>query len=154
MYKYQKNNLCNSQIPVTQVPVTQIPVTPTPVTPTPVTQVPVTPTPVTPIPVTQMPVTPTPVTPIPVTQMPVTPTLITQMNVWEQCGGYNIENKNCYNSICIKYSNYYSQCLPFELDKNMLCGQDDKKDINWKYNKCKNGLKCIQINESMDYRCI
>jgi hypothetical protein len=74
-------------------------------------------------------------------------------NVWEQCGGNNIESKICKDSICIRYSPYYSQCLPNELEKNALCGQNDGKDINWMYNKCKSGLVCKAQLNSMDFRC-
>jgi hypothetical protein len=76
------------------------------------------------------------------------------VDVWGQCGGNNIDNKECNNSVCIKYSIYYSQCLPYELEKNTLCGQDDGKEIKWFYNKCKNSLKCLKMPSSMDYRCI
>lgn len=73
-------------------------------------------------------------------------------NIWEQCGGNNI-NKKCNNGECVKFSPYYSQCLPNELDYKALCGQDDNKEIKWFYNKCKSGTKCIKYNNSMDYRC-
>jgi len=76
------------------------------------------------------------------------------VDVWGQCGGNNIDNKECNNSVCIKYSIYYSQCLPYELEKNTLCGQDDGKEIKWFYDKCKNSLKCLKMPSSMDYRCI
>lgn len=75
------------------------------------------------------------------------------VNVWEQCGGQGIQNKKCNNSVCIKYSPYYSQCLPNELEKNELCGQDDNNEIKWKH-KCRDNLKCIQLPNNMDYRCI
>ena len=74
-------------------------------------------------------------------------------NIWEQCGG-NINNKKCKNSNCIKFSPYYSQCLPYILTKNMLCGQNDKKEINWIYEKCENGSKCQNFENSQDFRCI
>ena len=74
--------------------------------------------------------------------------------IWGQCGGNNTENKECINSACIKYSIYYSQCLPYELEKDTLCGQDNGKEIKWFYDKCKNNLKCIKMYSSMDYRCI
>ena len=74
--------------------------------------------------------------------------------IWGQCGGNDTENKECINSACIKYSIYYSQCLPYELEKNTLCGQDDGNEIKWFYDKCKNGLKCIKMPSSMDFRCI
>jgi hypothetical protein len=74
--------------------------------------------------------------------------------VWEQCGGNGVNNKECINSKCIKYSPYYSQCLPDKLEKNALCGQDDNKEIKWKYNVCINGLNCLPMQGSMDYRCI
>ena len=72
------------------------------------------------------------------------------VNIWEQCN----KNKKCFNGVCIHYSPYYSQCLPYELDKNMLCGQNDNKEINWYYNKCKNNMKCVQLVNSIDYRCL
>lgn len=75
-------------------------------------------------------------------------------NIWEQCGGKDIEEKKCINSKCIKYSPYYSQCLPSNLEKNALCGQDDKKEIKWKYDVCVDNYKCLQMPGSMDYRCI
>jgi len=73
--------------------------------------------------------------------------------IWDQCDG-NGNNKKCKNSECIKFSPYYSQCLPYTLEKNMLCGQKDKKEINWMYEKCKNGLKCVMIDNSHDFRCL
>jgi hypothetical protein len=76
------------------------------------------------------------------------------VDIWGQCGGNNIDNKGCINSVCIKYSIYYSQCLPYELEKYTLCGQDDGNEIKWFYDKCKNSLKCIKMPSSMDYRCI
>ncbi len=72
-------------------------------------------------------------------------------NLWEQCGGNNIQ-KNCNNGECVKFSIYYSQCLPSILEKNDLCGQNDNKEINWIHNKCKLPLKC-QKNDSIDFRC-
>jgi hypothetical protein len=75
-------------------------------------------------------------------------------NIWEQCGGNNIKEKECKNSKCIKYSPYYSQCLPDVLEKNALCGQNDNKEINWKYDVCDKGSKCILMPGSMDYRCV
>jgi hypothetical protein len=75
-------------------------------------------------------------------------------NVWEQCGGNNMPNKNCSNSKCIKYSPYYSQCLPDKLEKNALCGQNDEKEINWMHNYCINGYNCKSQPGSMDFRCI
>jgi hypothetical protein len=74
--------------------------------------------------------------------------------VWEQCGGKDIENKDCIDSKCIKYSPYYSQCLPNKLEKNALCGQNDNQEINWKYDVCINNLKCLPMPGSMDFRCI
>lgn len=71
--------------------------------------------------------------------------------VWGACGGYNLPTLDCQNSVCIKYSSYYSQCLPLELNLNDLCGQNDNKDINWMYNKCKNS-NCLQYN-TVDFRC-
>ena len=74
--------------------------------------------------------------------------------VWEQCGGNNISNKQCINSQCIKYSPYYSQCLPDKLEKNALCGQNDNKEIKWMHNFCIEGHSCKQQPGSMDFRCI
>ena len=74
-------------------------------------------------------------------------------HVWSQCGGVNYENKNCKNSECIKFSPYYSQCLPNILDEKALCGQNDNKEINWIYNKCKSGYSCKKYN-SVDFRCL
>lgn len=74
-------------------------------------------------------------------------------NVWEQCNGGGI-NKNCINSECVKFSIYYSQCLPHKLEKNALCGQDDNLEIKWMHNACDVNLNCIKQLNSMDYRCI
>ena len=75
-------------------------------------------------------------------------------NIWEQCGGNNMPNKNCNNSKCVKYSPYYSQCLPDKLEKNALCGQNDNKEINWMHNYCIDGYSCKSQPGSMDFRCI
>lgn len=74
-------------------------------------------------------------------------------DIWSQCGGVNYENKKCKNSECIKFSPYYSQCLPNILDEKSLCGQNDNKEINWIYNKCKSGYNCKKYN-SVDFRCL
>ena len=80
--------------------------------------------------------------------------IINGVETWGQCGGGNMPNKQCNNSVCIKYSPYYSQCLPYELEKYTLCGQNDNNEIKWMHDKCKSGLKCIQMPGSSDYRCI
>ena len=80
--------------------------------------------------------------------------IIGTANVWEQCGGNNMSNKECINSKCIKYSPYYSQCLPDKLEKNALCGQNDNQEINWMHNVCINGYSCKPQPSSMDFRCI
>jgi hypothetical protein len=74
-------------------------------------------------------------------------------NVWDQCGGNNMSDKKCINSKCIKYSPYYSQCLPDKLEKNALCGQNDNKEIIWIHNMCINGYSCKPQPGSMDFRC-
>ena len=80
--------------------------------------------------------------------------IIGTANIWEQCGGNNMPNKECINSKCIKYSPYYSQCLPDKLEKNALCGQNDNQEINWMHNVCINGYSCKLQPGSMDFRCI
>jgi len=134
------------------------PNTPNPNTPnTPNTNTPNTPNPNTPNPNTPNPNTPNPNTPNPNT--PNTPNTNNinddnqNANIWEQCGGKDIKTKTCKDGICVKYSPYYSQCLPNELEKGVLCGQNNGQEINWIHNKCKNGLSCKQQSNSIDFRC-
>jgi hypothetical protein len=72
--------------------------------------------------------------------------------VWDQCSGNGMKPKDCQDSVCIKYSQYYGQCLPFEMDYGALCGQKDNKEINW-IHKCKSNMQCKSIGGT-DYRCM
>jgi hypothetical protein len=55
------------------------------------------------------------------------------------------------NSICVKQSIHYSQCMPLKLNIMDLCGQNDNNQINWIYDNCNNS-NCKKYND-MDFRC-
>ncbi|ETL79744.1 hypothetical protein F442_20325 [Phytophthora nicotianae P10297] len=53
-------------------------------------------------------------------------------------------------SVCVKHSNYYSQCKPATLPTGELCGQNDGTNV-WKYDKCPSNQKCAPLGT--DFRC-
>ncbi|GMF19687.1 unnamed protein product [Phytophthora lilii] len=67
---------------------------------------------------------------------------------WGDCSG----GKKCKtaSSVCVKYSNYYSQCKPATLPAGELCGQNDGTNV-WKYDKCPSNQKCSAMGK--DFRC-
>jgi hypothetical protein len=67
---------------------------------------------------------------------------------WGACTG----GKKCKtpSSVCVKYSNYYSQCKPATLPSGELCGQNDGTNV-WKYDKCPSNQKCAA--NGSDFRC-
>ncbi|GMF37194.1 unnamed protein product [Phytophthora fragariaefolia] len=67
---------------------------------------------------------------------------------WGACtGGQKCSNPS---SVCVKYSNYYSQCKPATLPAGELCGQNDGTNV-WKYDKCPSNQKCTAMGK--DFRC-
>ncbi|EGZ19304.1 hypothetical protein PHYSODRAFT_259758 [Phytophthora sojae] len=67
---------------------------------------------------------------------------------WGACtGGQKCSNPS---SVCVKYSNYYSQCKPATLPAGELCGQKDAAN-DWKYDKCPSSQKCTATGT--DFRC-
>ncbi|POM73552.1 Putative lectin [Phytophthora palmivora] len=67
---------------------------------------------------------------------------------WGDCTG----GKKCSNptSVCVRYSNYYSQCKPGTLPAGELCGQNDGTNV-WMYDKCPSNQKCVA--NGSDFRC-
>nr|QVD38860.1 CBP7 [Phytophthora capsici] len=67
---------------------------------------------------------------------------------WGACtGGLKCKNSG---SVCVKHSNYYSQCKPATLPAGELCGQNDGTNV-WKYDKCPSNQKCAALGS--DFRC-
>ncbi|GMF19689.1 unnamed protein product [Phytophthora lilii] len=72
----------------------------------------------------------------------------TGVSDWGVCTG----GQKCSNptSVCVKYSNNYSQCKPNVLPQGELCGQNDGTNV-WKYDKCPSNQKCTPMGT--DFRC-
>ncbi|KAG2775391.1 hypothetical protein Pcac1_g14033 [Phytophthora cactorum] len=67
---------------------------------------------------------------------------------WGACtGGLSCKTPG---SVCVKHSNYYSQCKPATLPTGELCGQNDGTNV-WKYDKCPSNQKCAALGT--DFRC-
>ena len=70
---------------------------------------------------------------------------------WENC--HDNTSACGADDECVTFSPYYSQCLPSVLVGDQLCGQNDGKEINWKYDYCQDGWSCVQQGNSQDFRC-
>jgi len=68
---------------------------------------------------------------------------------WGDCTQDNVGCKT-KTSVCVAYSDYYSQCKPATLPSGELCGQNDGTNV-WEYDYCPSGEMC-KANGS-DYRC-
>lgn len=42
------------------------------------------------------------------------------------------------DALCVRHSQYYSQCMPYTLGQGELCGQNDGVNL-WKYTYCRTG---------------
>ncbi|RLN36871.1 hypothetical protein BBJ28_00003544 [Nothophytophthora sp. Chile5] len=67
---------------------------------------------------------------------------------WGACTG----NLKCQSptSVCVRYSQWYSQCKPATLPQGELCGQNDGTNV-WKYDHCPSGQVCSSVGT--DFRC-
>lgn len=71
-----------------------------------------------------------------------------QMDLWQECMKPHQVCKP--GSVCVKYSEYYSQCKPFILPPGELCGQHDGTN-DWKFDHCTKPQKCLPVGS--DFRC-
>ncbi|KAG7398975.1 hypothetical protein PHYBOEH_009968 [Phytophthora boehmeriae] len=53
-------------------------------------------------------------------------------------------------STCVRFSQWYSQCLPGTLPNGALCGQSDGTN-EWRHPYCPSGQSCVAVGT--DYRC-
>ncbi|KAG6615384.1 putative lectin [Phytophthora cinnamomi] len=78
-----------------------------------------------------------------------TPPTVTYVNDWEDCSNASTQCKTT-TSVCVKHSNYYSQCMPATLPTGGLCGQADGTS-NWMYDHCITGETCKANGK--DFHC-
>ncbi|RLN37348.1 hypothetical protein BBJ28_00020517 [Nothophytophthora sp. Chile5] len=69
---------------------------------------------------------------------------------WQDCTKKSVTCKN-KTSVCVKHSEYYSQCKPATLPSGDLCGQSDVVN-KWKYDHCPSGESCKAKGEYS--RCV
>lgn len=71
---------------------------------------------------------------------PSTPSITYGQTNWiELYGDCSAVNVFCQaDALCVRHSQYYSQCMPYTLSQGELCGQNDGVNL-WKYDYCQTG---------------
>lgn len=77
------------------------------------------------------------------------------VKVWGQCGGDSNYSGGvtCESGAsCVRHSNWYAQCKPYELPVGELCAQNDGGANVWSYEHCADGATCVSASAT-ESRC-